>query len=193
LRVEKQPNHPSAYCYISVDHNQEDFMPDQSVQELQARADAAERRAQAFAVQSELTRAIAAQQLPNAAAASQLREILSSSFVAQPSGDAYAVRSRQGHTVDQFVTAVLERDDYKHFRSPVASQPTPSRPGSPVTIPTRPENLGDLFVQRAIEHKQKLEAAATAIDPRVSSGYVVGPDGTQTRTALPAMGLKRSR
>ncbi len=80
-----------------------------------AKAAALEERAKRYALDGELSRALAAQPLVSPAAAAQLAAIFRNEFQVAPEGDGFAVRTRTLQPVGEFIKERSAHPDYSHF------------------------------------------------------------------------------
>jgi hypothetical protein len=155
-----------------------------------ARRAVIEKRAEKYALDSQLSAALASQNLVTNGAA-QLRALWEKEFVVEAAGDTYAVRTPQLQSVNDFVATKLATPEYSHFVrattqggvgvNPAASQsvPTPAAHSAPQP---EPQTFGDAIVQLSQQQK-----AMASVNPQGASSR--GSDGRALE--MPSFGLRR--
>jgi hypothetical protein len=114
---------------------------DMELREERSKFTQIEERAKRYALDGELSRALAAQPLVSPAAAAQLANIFRSEFGVQPEGDGFAVRTRMLQSVGDFVKEKLAHADYSHFVKAEQRGGTAGGGSSAaLTAPTAPAN-----------------------------------------------------
>jgi hypothetical protein len=114
-----------------------------------------EERAKRYALDGELSRALASQPLVPGGA-EQLTQLWRSQFVAEPQGDSFTVRTPTFQSVGDFVAAQLGRPEYAHFvraQNPgggtggvsPASQTAPTQPAQ-TAAPEAPKTLSEAVI-----------------------------------------------
>lgn len=128
-----------------------------------------EERAKRYALDGELSRALASQPLVPGGA-EQLTQLWRSQLVAEPAGDSYAVRTPTFQSVGDFVAAQLAQPHYAHFIRSTnpggagatgAAQASPTPPAHPAA-PPQPKTLGETVIL----HMQSLKGEKNS-DPRL--------------------------
>jgi hypothetical protein len=139
-----------------------------------------EERAKRYALDGELSRALASANLVSAAAVHQLAGLFRSEFQVHAEGEGFVVRTPTFQSVGQFIAEKLASPDYAHFvragttggSGGAGSQAAPTQPAQ-TPPPAAPANLGEAVIL----HMQGMQKAQG--DP-------------QQAMALP-FGLKRAR
>src|SRR4029077_13888860 len=110
-------------------------------------------RAKRFALDAELSKALASQPLVPGGA-DQLARLLRSDFAVEAHGESYAVRSNDFRNVSDYVNAQLARPEYAHFirasnpgggtggssGASLAAPTAPANPAAPAPAPAAPAN-----------------------------------------------------
>lgn len=122
-----------------------------------------QQRAQQYALDSELSRTLAAENIVPGGV-EQLTRLFRGEFVVEPQGHAFAVRTPTYQSVPDFIKAQLGRPEYAHFlraQNPgggtAAGQPvqaTQTPPANPAFAP-QPRNMGEAVIL----HMQGLQKA----------------------------------
>lgn len=139
---------------------------DRQLLEERNRAAEVQRRAEHFALDSELSRSLANENLVPGGV-EQLSRLFRGEFVVEPQGNAFAVRTPTYQSVPDFIKAQLGRPEYSHFlraqnpgggtangQPPQAAQTPPSNP-TPAPVAPQPKNMGEAVVL----HMQSLQQA----------------------------------
>jgi hypothetical protein len=111
---------------------------------------AAEERASKFAVQAELTNALAAQPLVPAAR-TQLAQLWAGELTADPTANGFNVRAKTTYEpVAKFVSDRLKQTEYAHYLAGQQSSPAPtaSKATPHVELSGEPKTLGHDIIQR---------------------------------------------
>jgi len=111
-----------------------------------------EERAKRYALDGQLTAALAAQPLVSGGA-EQLTQLWRSQFIVEPQGDTFNVRTQDFQPVGSWIAAQLGRPEYAHFlraQNPAGgtaggtgTQSAPTTPGNPVTGNEQPKNMSE--------------------------------------------------
>jgi len=142
-------------------------------------------RAKRYAVEGELSRALAGQPLMPGAAA-QLTKLWRGEFSSEPTGDTFQVRTPTFQSVGDFVAAQLASPDYAHFvraQNPTggtgglnpAGQATPTGTVQPA-VRSEPKTLSDAIILTMREMGQ-----VSGVPGQTDPG---GADGRQPRSAF---------
>jgi hypothetical protein len=137
-----------------------------------------EDRAKRYALDGELSRALASQPLV-AGGAEQLTKLWRSEFTAEPQGDSFAVRTPTFQSVGDFVAAQLTRPEYAHFvraQNPgggtgamnPAGQSAPTQPANSAA-PPQPKTLSEAVIL-TMQERAKGTIADGRINPAVGFG-----------------------
>jgi hypothetical protein len=122
-----------------------------------------QQRAQQYALDSELSRTLAAENLVPGGV-EQLTRLFRGEFVVEPQGNAFAVRTPTYQSVPDYIKAQLGRPEYSHFLraqnpgggtaagQPVQAAQTP--PANPPFAP-QPRNMGEAVIM----HMQSIQKA----------------------------------
>jgi hypothetical protein len=139
-----------------------------------------EERAKKYALQKEVSQALASHNLVPGGAA-QLADHWRDQFISEPAGDSYAVRTPQFQSVSDFVASQLAKQEYAHFLrsstqggvgiNPAASTSAPA-PQTVAAPPAEPKN----FSEAIILQMQEIQKTASTTDPRLdlSRGMMKG-------------------
>lgn len=153
---------------------------EQQLQSERARVQAVEQAAARYALDGELSRALASANLVPGGA-EQLATLWRGNFNAVNENGTYAVRTATYETPAQFVSAQLTRPEYAHFLraqnpgggtaagQPVQAEPTP--PANP-PAPVQPRNMGEAVIMH-MQSVQKVQG-----DARANMGLGFGLKGT---------------
>lgn len=136
-----------------------------------------EDRAKRYALDGELSRALASQQLVPGGA-EQLTQLWRSQFTVEAQGDSFAVRTPTFQSVSDFVSQQLARAEYSHFvraqnpgggtgGAPPETQVPQGAPAHPAQVP-QPKNMGEAVIL----HMQSLTKATG--DPRANMTLPMG-------------------
>jgi hypothetical protein len=150
---------------------------EQQVQAERARFTQVEERAKRYALDGELSRALAACNLVPGGA-EQLTQLWRNQFLVDAQGDSFAVRTPTFQSVGDFVHQQLARPEYAHFVRaqnpgggtggvPPSAQALPSTPANPSSAP-QPKNMGEAVIL----HMQGLQKAQG--DPRANLSLPMG-------------------
>lgn len=158
------------------------LLREQSEQQLQAertRQAQTEERAKRYALDGELSRALAAQPLASRAAVQQLATLFRPEFQVQEEGGSFAVRTPTYQSVDAFVTEKLAQPEFAHFVRAGTQGGTGGNTGGHQERPTppaqQPAGRELTMGERAIEFmKQQKEAAAKGGDASVNMALPFG-------------------
>ena len=156
------------------------MLRDQSEQQVQAeraRLAQLEERAKRYALEGELSRALAACNLVPGGA-EQLTQLWRNQFTVESQGDSFAVRTPTFQSVGEFVSQQLARTEYSHFvraQNPgggtggvqPSAQTPPSSPANPTQMP-QPKNMGEAVIL----HMQGMQKAQG--DPRANMTLPMG-------------------
>lgn len=142
----------------------------------------AEKRAEKYALQSELSAALARPDIVSGGAA-QLHALWEKEFVVEAAGDSFAVRTPAFQSVKDFVAAKLASTEYSHFvRATNPNGGVGANPGASLTVPTpsstpvvenAPKNLGEQLrqmQQSATSHSVVNNSSPSFL--RAPAGYV---------------------
>ena len=152
---------------------------EQSEQQLAAerqKQQEVQQRAQQYALDSELSRALAGENLVPGGV-EQLGRLFRGDFVVEPQGNAFQVRTPTYQSVPDFIKAQLARPEYAHFlraQNPgggtASGQPvqTPPAVADPAPAAPQPRNMGEAVIL----HMQGLQKAQG--DPRASMSLPLG-------------------
>jgi hypothetical protein len=142
---------------------------------------AIEKRAEKFALSSQLATALASQNLVPGAAP-QLSTLWQNEFVVEAAGDSYAVRTPSFQSLTDFVATKLASPEYAHFvRSTTsggtgaghaASQAAPTPSQTPPPAPPQPKNFGEAIVMQL--KQDGMAGAAGSRDPRENPRLAMG-------------------
>jgi len=143
---------------------------EQQVQAERARLAQVEERAKRYALEGELSRALAACNLVPGGA-EQLTQLWKSQFTVEAQGDSFAVRTPTFQSVGEFVSQQLARTEYSHFlraQNPGGGtggvqpslQTPPSTPANPAQMP-QPKNMGEAVILH-MQSVQKAQGDARA-------------------------------
>jgi TolA-binding protein len=150
---------------------------EQQVQAERARLAQVEERAKRYALDGELSRALAACNLVPGGA-EQLTQLWRNQFLVDSQGDSFAVRTPTFQSVGDFVHQQLGRPEYAHFVRPQnpgggtggfqpSTQSLPSTPANPAQAP-QPKNMGEAVIL----HMQNMQKAQG--DPRANISLPMG-------------------
>lgn len=171
---------------------------DAVVRQTQQRVAEAEDRARGFAIESEIARSLSQHSLV-AGGAAQVSALLKGHFTADPAGNSFAIRSRDGRAAADYVAAKLGSDEFAHFRSagatgpanPATGQPT-MQPSPPVTIPPQfasPTNFSEAMIAADLARRaQRQQWQSTP-----TTGWATDESGNPRKTAMPSFGLRGKR
>ena len=148
------------------------MLREQSQQEVEAertRLRQTEERAKRYALDGELSRALAAAPLASPAAAEQLTQLWRSQLTVEAQGDSFVVRTPTFQPVGEFVAQHLARPEYAHFVRAATqggaggqtAQAAQTQAATPSPAPA-PKTMGEAVIL----HMQSLQKAQG--DPRTS-------------------------
>ncbi len=152
---------------------------EQSEQQLQAERQKAvevQQRAQQYALDSELSRALSGENLVPGGV-EQLSRLFRGDFVVEPQGSAFQVRTPTYQSVPEYIKAQLGRPEYAHFlraQNPgggtASGQPTQTPPAAadPAPPAPQPRNMGEAVIL----HMQGLQKVQG--DGRANMGLPLG-------------------
>jgi hypothetical protein len=153
-----------------------------------------EERANRYALDGELTRALAGQPLVPGGAA-QLTQLWQRQFAVEAQGDTFAVHAPNFQPVSSWIAAQLGQPEYSHFlraRNPDSSTITGVVPqlahppyAQATATDTNPRNLGD-----AIAQQMRDIAKQTTTDAMRSGGSKLGENGGIIREPAAGFGLR---
>ncbi|MHB1559505.1 MAG: hypothetical protein ACYC61_18820, partial [Isosphaeraceae bacterium] len=135
-----------------------------------------QQRAQQYALDSELSRALAGENLVPGGV-EQLSRLFRGEFVVEPQGNAFQVRTPSYQSVPDFIKAQLGRPEFAHFlraqnpgggtASGQSVQAAPTPPANPSMAP-QPRNMGEAVIL----HMQSLQKSQG--DARANMGLPLG-------------------
>jgi hypothetical protein len=154
------------------------MLREQSQQEVEAeraRLSQTEERAKRYALDGELSRALAAAPLASPAAAEQLTQLWRNQLTVEAQGDSFVVRTPTFQSVGEFVAQQLQRPEYAHFvrattQGGVGGQTTQA--AQTQTATPSPAPLPKTMGEAVILHMQSLQKAQG--DPRTSMALPLG-------------------
>ena len=136
-----------------------------------------EERAKRYALDGQLTAALAAQPLV-AGGAEQLTQLWRSQFVVEPQGDTFNVRTPDFQPVGTWIAVQLGRPEYAHFlraQNPAGGtagaggvQSPPTTPGNSVTRDVQPKNMSEAVLLTMAARKKSED------DPRLTPTLGMG-------------------
>ena len=156
-----------------------------------------EERAKRYALDGQLTAALAAQPLVTGGA-EQLTQLWRSQFIVEPQGDTFNVRTQDFQPVGSWIAAQLGRPEYAHFlraanpgggtAGALGVQSAPTAPGAAnAATAEAPRNMGD-----AIARQMAGIAKTQAQNPHLSGGSSLTDAGVRVPEAAAGFGLRRS-
>src|SRR5271166_5501998 len=150
---------------------------DRRVQAVQEQRIAIEERAKRYAVDGELSRALAGLPL-NPGAAEQLTHLFRGNFTAAPEGEGFSVRTAGGQNAAEFIAATLAQSNYAHFRPAMTQGGTagtsggaigPPTPAAHAAMPAEPNTLSEAIIMN-FQAREALKPTDPRLDLRSGMG-----------------------